>query len=240
MPPTCKIILNTKTLQLLSKFLEKNIDEVCFKIKNDIQISFQGLTGHHGALISIPQEKLKKIEGEDVVSVDTRQLSSIMQQFSGEFVEISVNEATLYLKDETQEGFLRLIEPDENKNFSGVSRTLPAEFTIDAVKLTSFLKAADNFGSYVAFNFDGKKKQLLISSQKSVMGFKRSLEVKESKGDAGKAAFQLDYIRDALEGASGNLKIEIGNEMPIKFIFNLGDADCQSFIAPRSEQDGGD
>ena len=234
MPPTCKIILDTKTLQLLSKFLEKNIDEVCFKIKDGLHANFQGLTGHHGALISIPKEKLKEAEGEDIIAIDTTQFSQLAQQFSGEFVEMTVNEAALYLKDEMQEGYIRLIQPDENKNFTGM-RQLPTEFTLDAAKLTSFLKSAGNFGSYVIFDFDGSKKQLSISTKKTTAGFKRNLEIKQSKGESGTAMFQLDYVKDAIEGASGDLKIEIGNEMPIKLSFNLGNAICQSFIAPRNE-----
>lgn len=235
--PEPKFTIDTKTLKLVTKFLEANSDELSIEIKDGININVMGISGFHGALIHIPKEELKELGGNMVLGIDTSQLNKLAQTFDDEEVELRREQAMIYLKSKNQEGFICLIDPTEREKFEGIKKKLPAQFTIDGGKFISLLKTVGTFGSYLIIEFDGEKKKFTVSSQKMTTGFKKDLEVKAGEGESGKATYQLDFVKDVLEGATGDIEVEIGNEMPLKFNFKLGKAFCQSFIAPRVGSD---
>ena len=232
--PTVKLTLDRETLSGLANFLNAATNEVIFVIgKNGIDINFQVMGGLNAATINIPRKAIKELAGEMRMSLDTGQLNTAVSAFDGKEIILAVEAgARLYLFDGKQENYIDLLGEESKAAFTGV-RPLPAKFTINADELLKAARGLDKMKvTVLRIAFDGSNKQFQIIGERTTSGFKRLLTVKDGKGEAGKAAFQTKFISDMLAGASGEIGVEIGNNMPIKFIFKLGNADIQSFISP--------
>jgi len=234
-----KMIIDRETLQGLSSFLTKSTNELNVKIQDGITVGYYGLEGFDGAYLHIPKEAIKELQGEVVLGLDTQGFDTIINTFTDEYLELTVEGgAMLHIKGETQQSHIRLIDPTDTEEFKMVKADLPAKFDIKANELLSALKTASrNFSPQAIIEFDGDGKNFTVSSEKMTLGFKKKISVEGGKGTAGKASYQTVFLLDMLTGANGNIFVEIGNEMPIKFSYKIGNLEIQSFVAPRC---GGD
>jgi len=238
------MVIKKDTLQGLVNFLKQTSSEINLPIKQDIGIflSYWAFGGLGGAIINIPREAIKELTSEVVLGIDAIQFAKIIDTFDEEELTLFVEEDTiLHIKSETQDSHIRLILPDkENQTaFEGLKKTiLPTKLIFDVEELFKVFRITErNFGTNVWFDFDGDKKQLEIISEKSNTGFKKRINVKKGEGIKGRAWFQTAYLLDSLTGARGEIQMEIGESLPVKFTFTVGDVQIQSFVAPRIEGD---
>lgn len=239
-PPKFKMIIDRTTLSSLSKFLSKATNEVFLQTNPDgLSINFQVMGGLNAAIIHIPRKDIKELTGNLPMTIDTSQFEQAISLFDGEEVTLEVEgEARLYIYNAVQQNHLDLLFGENKEPFKGLKINLPAKFTIDASELLKMLNSFSKLDiNLVRFNFNGNKKEFQIVGAKTTAGFKKMLVVKEGKGEGGVAIFQTSCLLEMLTGASGDIAVEIGNDLPIKFTFSLGKAAIQSFVSPRIERD---
>jgi hypothetical protein len=238
------MVIKKDTLQGLANFLRQTITELNISVTNKgISLGYWAFGGLGGAIIDIPREAIKELTGEAILGIDTTQFAKIIDTFDEEELELTVEEDTiLHLKSETQESHIRLILPDKDNQeaFAGLKKTiLSTKLIFDVEELFKIFRITERcFGTNIWFEFDGDKKQLEVISEKTAIGFKKKINVKKGEGIKGRAWYQTAYLLDSLTGARGEIQMEIGESLPIRFTFTIGDTQIQSFVAPRTLEEG--
>ena len=229
-----KATLPTKTLLDLSEFVAASTYELEIKIIDGIKIQYTCISGFSGAEIILEKNRIKNLQGQATFIIDTIQFNALIKTFTDENITLELIDSRLYLSTETQECYLNLISSIDSADFIKI-RPLPTYLKINSKELHSFIKDATKFGKFILFRFNGDKKELSASTENPNLGFKKEFEVISSKGQDGTATFQLEFLKELLTNAEGELEIEIGNQQPIKFKFKIGDLQINSFVAPRVE-----
>jgi len=238
--------ISTKQLKGLADFLQIAYEtEICVD-ENGLGVVPISTDQVSGALVRIKKEFIKDLKGEAKFGIDTKKFNSIVSMLDEEEVEIWLeNFSRLHFKEKKQELFLDIISahvPEDlrEKLKNGIKMKESAHFEIEATELNKTIRSAAKFElSHIKIVFDGEKGLFKLSLNKRIMGMEKELNTKKASGGKGSALFLVGALQDTLRGASGLIEIETKDEHPIVFRFKIENAEIESFVSPRIEDEGG-
>ncbi len=224
------------------------IDEGVFVI-NENGISLKAMDAARIAMVSlsISPDILEEFdtEGENDVGLDFKRLSTVVKRGrnnealdlsfdSGSFLKLtfigrykrSFNIPILDIKRESlpvpTPNFTSLVEVD---SFVVKDALKDAEIVSDNIVLI-----VDDDG----FKMEAKSDTGRVSS---VLEKNNELLSRIEMKDRAKSMFSLEYLKNMITPATGNVTIELGVDMPIKLSYSISGAEVIFFLAPRIEQD---
>lgn len=237
-------------MKLITDAIEILVDEAKIKIKED------GIYGRmvdpaHVGMIDFKIEKDAfdeyKFESEEEVAFDLEKFSGILKiASSNDMVEIKYGkeEGRLIITVGNITKKIGLLDASEMPDTKVPSLELPAEIVAPTEQIHQIIRAAEGISDHIVL--EGNRDYFEVRAE----GDNDSVELRLKKEDLisikceekVKSMFPIDYLGDMIKiakDASPEIKINLGNNYPVKLSFELagGIIKIVYLLAPRIESD---
>ncbi|WP_423792552.1 DNA polymerase sliding clamp [Methanocaldococcus indicus] len=242
---------SAKAFKKVVDTLSTLLDEITIKIDEEGMKAI-AMDPSHVALVKLEVPKLAfdsyEIDEEKEIGIDLEMLKKI-------FNRAKAKDKLILELDEEKNKLNIIFENTGKRKFSislletgGITHKVPEIEYVNKVMLKGdafkeALKDAKLFSDSVTLKIDEEKFVVYAKSEvnevESIFDKDSSAVISLECGEEAKSSFNLEYLEDMVKGVSSGdiVKIELGNDMPLKLEYSLSGAELLFFLAPRIEEE---
>lgn len=240
--------IRSDTLKGIVNIISTLVDEAKFNIQPD-GMNLKAVDPAHVAMIdlSVKKEAFEEyVADETKMGVDLDKIKDVLKlAASGDMIEMTQDEekSRLVLKVGNIVRRMNLVDTSSMADPRVPELNLPAYVELAVGEIQKGIKAAESVSDHIALTADGDTFELFSEGDTDSVNLKldKSQLVDIKTDGKARSLFPLDYFSNLVKAipSDTNVRINLGNNYPVKIMFNLADGNGQVgyLLAPRIESD---